>query len=214
MKYNNSEKDPFRDHTLEYEAWFTKYPQVYAAELRAVQALLPDHCDRILEIGVGSGKFARDLGVTVGVDPCPEMLVLAKGRGVVAVLGTAESLPLTARQFDCVVMITVLCFLRDPAVALAQARQVLRQGGHLVMAFVDRHSPLGESYCLHQEESLFYRKAHFYGADEVGDLMAMAGFRSLRFCQTIVSPLSEVDANEPVLPGSGQGGFAVVRGEI
>jgi hypothetical protein len=32
---------PFETHVNRYEDWFTKYPEAYAAELRAVQPLVP-----------------------------------------------------------------------------------------------------------------------------------------------------------------------------
>jgi ubiquinone/menaquinone biosynthesis C-methylase UbiE len=210
---------PFRDYVCEYEDWFVKYPHVYAAELRALRSLLPLGAERTLDVGVGTGRFAHDLGVGIGVDPSSEMLALAGERGIKAILARAESLPFADRGFDLVVMITVLCFLADPFKALLEIRRVLDRGGHIVLAFIDRHSPLGKLYCQQQADSLFYREAHFYGVDEVADLLEKAGFGDLNFCQTIfydpdnsdLSPFKQVSADEPVLSGSGKGGFVVVK---
>jgi len=173
---------------------------------------MPKGGGNFLEVGVGSGKFAGDLGINTGIDPCPEMLALARGRGVRSVLGVAESLPFVAGRFDAAAMITVLCFLNDPAAALAEIRRVLKAGGLLLLAFIDRHSPIGKLYCQYQKGSVFYREARFYGADEAAELMTRAGFADLRFLSTIFRPLAEVNQDEPVLPAAGQGAFVVAAG--
>ncbi len=204
---------PFKNHVSEYEEWFGKYPKVYQAELRAIRSQMPEAA-RSVEIGVGTGKFCLDLGVEMGIDPSPEMLAIAKSRGVEAILGKAESLPFADKKFDLVVMITVLCFLPDPCKALREIYRIIASGGYFILAFVDRHSPLGKLYCQQQAESLFYRDAKFYGADEVASLMVDAGFIDLSFCQTIISPLAQVGDDEPVVAGSGVAGFGVVVGRM
>ena len=203
---------PFKSNTKDYEDWFLKYPWAYAAELRALSLLMPARGGNFLEVGVGSGRFAKDLVINTGVDPCPEMLHIARSRGVRGVLGIAESLPFADDKFDLAAMITVLCFLNDPAAALVETRRVLKEGGILLLAFIDRHTSLGKLYCQHQASSVFYREARFYGADEVAELMVNAGFIDLRFFRTIARPPAEVDQDEAVLPGSGEGAFVVAGG--
>jgi ubiquinone/menaquinone biosynthesis C-methylase UbiE len=204
---------PFRDYVQRYEDWFAGYPEVYGAELRALRSMLAGTGGSSLEVGVGPGRFAADLGIEIGLDPSPEMLIKAKGRGVRPVLGRAEHLPFAPGEFGLVTMITALCFLADPVLAFSEIRRVLGRDGHIVAAFIDRHSHLGKSYRKHQADSLFYRQARFYGADEVAKLLEAAGFSRIEFCQTIFAPLEQVRAKEAVLPGHGRGGFVVVRGE-
>ncbi len=201
--------NPFAVYTGEYEEWFEKYPLVFQAELKALKSLMPS--GSALEVGVGSGRFALPLKVAMGVDPCPEMLSLAHQRGIRTALGRAEALPLPAGRFDCLLLITVLCFLTEPERALSEARRVLRPGGHLLLAFIDRHSPLGWEMHRHRQKSSFYRRAHFYSADEVLALLQRTGFKDFSCCQTIFRPLPEIDAGEEVKPGCGQGAFVVVR---
>ncbi|VAW34108.1 Methyltransferase TM1293 [hydrothermal vent metagenome] len=201
--------NPFAVYTGEYEDWFEKYPMVFKAELKAVKSLLP--AGSALEVGVGSGRFAVPLQVAAGIDPCPEMLTLARGRGVRTALGRAEALPLSTACFDCLLLITVLCFLPEPERALSEARRVLRPGGHLVLAFIDRHSPLGREMNRHREKSNFYRRAHFYSIDEVLVLLKGAGFKDFSCCQTVFRPLAAIDAGEEVRTGCGEGTFVVVR---
>lgn len=203
---------PFKSHTMDYEDWFEKYPWVYAAELKALRSFMPERSGNFLEVGVGSGRFAKDLGINTGIDPCPEMLALARERGVRAVLGVAEFMPFVSGGFDLAAMITVLCFLNDPAAALTETGRILKRGGLLLLAFIDRHSPLGSLYRQHQADSLFYREARFYGVDEVAGLMAKAGFVGLHFISAIGRPLAEVDRDEPILSATGQGAFVVACG--
>jgi len=199
---------PFALHTDEYDRWYDDARAVFDAEARAVRYFLPTTKGaRIVEIGVGTGRFAKALKVWAGIDVCVEMLEKAAGRGVDVLRGCAHHLPLAPHSCDCVVMVTVLCFLSDPARALAEIRGALRPGGRLVIGFIDRHSPLGRQYEARKEKSRFYGDARFFSAGEVKELLAAAGFSAVDFVQTLVNPLDKVDESEPVLEGTGQGGF-------
>ena len=72
---------PFKSHHRRYEAWFRRHAAAYHSELLAVRALLPWQ-GLGLEIGVGTGRFAAPLGISVGLDPSGEMLAYAAERGV------------------------------------------------------------------------------------------------------------------------------------
>lgn len=200
---------PFSDLQHDYDAWFDRYPWVYGAELRAIRALWPG-TGQGMEVGVGSGRFAGPLQVGIGLDPSPGMLDLARGRGVRVMAGRAEALPVRTGSLDYLLMVTVLCFLKEPLLALQEARRVVKEEGSLIIAFIDRHSPLGQSYEAKRQQSLFYREARFCGMAEILDLCQLAGFTTFEIRQTLASPLNEIGPNEPVLAGWGQGGFVVV----
>ena len=200
---------PFEDHVQDYDAWFERYPLVYAAELRAVRSLLPAS-GLGLEVGVGSGRFAGPLQVGMGLDPSPAMLALARGRGVRIACGLAEALPVQSGVLDYLLLVTVLCFLAEPLQALREARRVVRRGGTLLVAFIDRLSPLGQEYEDKQAASLFYQDAKFYGVEEALDLCREAGFTDFAIRQTLVGPLNEIGPNEPVQADWGQGGLVVL----
>lgn len=119
---------PFVDHYQAYDAWFDRFPLVYEAELKAVQALLPTS-GQGLEVGVGSGRFAGPLMVGMGIDSSPGMLVLAKCRGVRVMASRAEALPVRSGSLDYLLMVTVLCFLKEPLLAMQEFRRVLKKGG-------------------------------------------------------------------------------------
>jgi SAM-dependent methyltransferase len=202
---------PFQHNVARYEAWFPRHRFAFASEVEAIRALLPP--GRSLEVGCGTGRFAAALSVSTGVEPAPAMRRLARRRGIDAVDGVAEALPFPDASFDVVLMVTVICFLDDVDAALREAHRVLRPGGHLVVAFVDRDSPLGRTHQASCAASPFYAEATFLSAAEVAALLTSAGFERLRYRQTIFTSLREVQEVQPSRPGHGQGSFVVVRAD-
>lgn len=97
---------------------------------------------RVLEIGAGTGLNLRHFPDTI------DELVLAEpsapmarrlearraelGRHAHIVAAPAEALPFADDSFDTVVSTLVLCTVRDPDAAMAEARRVLRPGGRLL----------------------------------------------------------------------------------
>ena len=198
----------FDRNVREYDAWFEAHPLVYAAELRAVRACLPP--GRGLEVGVGSGRFAAPLGIKLGLDVSLPMLDQAKGRGVAALQARAEHLPVRDGALDFLLMVTVLCFVADPLAALIEARRVVVGQGRLILAFLDRLSPLGVLYDHQRQSSKFYCQARFFSVEELLSLLRRAGFNDFDIRQTIRGDINSLLPEEPVLPGWGQGIFVVV----
>jgi 7,8-dihydropterin-6-yl-methyl-4-(beta-D-ribofuranosyl)aminobenzene 5'-phosphate synthase len=90
---------PFDEHHNRYESWFATHNAAYCSELLAVRSLLPRDGFG-LEIGVGTGRFAAPLGISVGLDPSAAMLEHASARGIRVVRGVAEQLPFATGSFD------------------------------------------------------------------------------------------------------------------
>jgi ubiquinone/menaquinone biosynthesis C-methylase UbiE len=201
---------PFEAHAVRYDTWFERYPYVYESELLAVRKQL-DKCSMGLEIGVGTGRFAAPLEIPLGLEPSQEMGKLARRRGLEIVFGLAEALPFRDAQFDCALMVTVVCFIEALDIALQEAYRVLQSGGRLIIGLIDKHSALGQQYQQKRQANPYYRLATFYSVDEVVLHLKAAGFTDFRFTQTIYHPLDEIHEREPVRPGYGAGGFVVIR---
>jgi 2-polyprenyl-3-methyl-5-hydroxy-6-metoxy-1,4-benzoquinol methylase len=120
-------------------------------ERRLLLRLVGDLADqRVLDAGCGDGTLSlamARLGVEVtGIDADSEMLAAARasadaaGIPVTFVQGRLDGLPFPEGSFDVVVAVTVLCFVRDADVALAEMARVLRPGGRLVIGELGRWS--------------------------------------------------------------------------
>ncbi|MEJ2670615.1 MAG: methyltransferase domain-containing protein [Deltaproteobacteria bacterium] len=199
----------FETLAAEYDAWFDQHRVVYESELQALKTLAGSH-RRGLELGVGTGRFAVPLKITLGLEPARAMAALAARRGVQVVGAVAEALPFSADSFDLVAIITALCFFRDPLAALTEATRVLTSSGRLLLGMIDKDSPLGREYEAHRSESKFYRDARFYGVRDVLIWLKKLGYEDEKLCQTIFRNLAEITAPEPVREGFGAGGFVVI----
>ena len=201
----------FEESAQEYDDWFARHRGVYESELLALKRVIaPGGLG--LEIGVGTGRFAAPLGLQMGVEPAPAMAERARWRGITVVRGMAEALPFRPALFDLALMVTVLCFLRDPFLALTEANRVLKPGGQILIGMIDRESPLGRSYEAHQQESKFYRQARFYPANRIVGWLEKLAYEKVDTCQTIFRDLQGITSLEPARTGHGEGGFVVISG--
>ncbi|MBN1913678.1 MAG: class I SAM-dependent methyltransferase, partial [Candidatus Omnitrophica bacterium] len=163
---------------------------------------------RGLEVGVGTGRFAQNLGISTGIDPSEKMLEIARARGVDAKVGFGENIPFPDGTFDYVAIIITLCFVKDPAKVLAQARRVLKSAGRIIVAIVDKESFLGRYY--QRKKSVFYKQARFLSVKEAIGLLKGAGFSRFVFYQTISVLPKKMASVEKPKKGFGKGGFIVI----
>ncbi len=91
--------------------------------------------DRVLELGVGTGRLLRQIRARtrVGVDVAPAMLAHARAHGLLVALADGERLPFAAASFDAVVAGKGVLRYLDPDRALGEAARVLRPGGALAV---------------------------------------------------------------------------------
>ena len=202
-------KTIFDEHFQDYDLWYEKYEKAYLSELEAVRKALPEQGIGI-EVGVGTGRFAAPLGIEVGIDPSLNMLRIARQRGVLAVAARGEALPFRDRQFDYALIAITICFVDDAREVIAETARVLRSGGKIVIAIIDRDSFLGRLY--QSKKSKFYKVARFFSVDAVVALLSQAGFASFEFLQTIFNVPDEVGTIQAPEEGYGKGGFVVISG--
>jgi ubiquinone/menaquinone biosynthesis C-methylase UbiE len=202
----------FAESATEYEDWFSRHELAYRSELSAVKAFMPP-AGYGLEIGVGTGRFAGPLEIKVGVEPARPMAEIAKARGITVMQAYAEALPFADGSFDFVLMVTILCFLRDPFQALGEATRVLKQQGRLTIGMIDPDSPLGKSYEENKVRSKFYRGTKFHRVGQVLKWLEDLGYLNLQTSQTIFQDPAAMKSLEPVKSGHGEGVFVVLAGE-
>lgn len=124
--------------------------------LRELSDLLPaagGGSVRILEIGCGDGGRLAELSRKwradcVGLDPSTDAIAAAHAKGVDAVRGTADSLPLENRSFDIVIFgfCLYLCDREDLFRIAAEADRVLRAPGWVVIHDFFSPSPRARPY--------------------------------------------------------------------
>jgi len=203
---------PFEQYATQYERWFEKNAFAYRSEILAVKKLLPSS-GKGIEIGVGSGRFSSPFCIEYGIEPSERMSHYAQKRGVTVIRGIAETLPIRDEVFEYGLMVTTICFLDDIEKSFQEVFRILRKGGLFIVGFIDKNSLIGKNYQEHQNESLFYREAEFYSAEEIVDYLSFVGFDQIRCFQTIFRPLKELNKVELVKKGYGEGSFVVIRGE-
>lgn len=203
---------PYDRHAADYDEWFAKNRFAYESEIEAVRRMLPSE-GQGAEIGVGTGRFASRLGVPLGVEPSESMREIARARGIEVIPGKAEELPFPDGYLDYALMVTVICFFDDVRKAFREAYRVLKPSGTLIVAFIDRASPLGKKYDERKKETVYYADAAFHTGEEVRGYLEEAGFRSFSACQTIFGKHGDMTEPDPVREGHGEGCFVVLRAD-
>ena len=143
----------FDDQVAAYDRWYdTPLGRlVDRVEKEALFALAPDLGGRlVLEVGCGTGNItlalARRGARLVGLDVSLPMLAAAQRRAreqgfpIKLVRGLAGSLPCAAARFDGVISILALDFMADRPGAVDDMVRVLKPGGFLVLAMLNRYS--------------------------------------------------------------------------
>lgn len=204
--------DIFNEHVKEYEAWYDDYSEVYQSEILALQDQLLELPQNIrgIEVGVGTGRFSKPLGIKEGVEPSKEMAKRAVKRGIEIMKGTAERLPYAALQFDFVLFVTV-CFIKNVKKAFEEAYRVLKPEGSVIIGFLDSDGQIAKRYAAERHRSDFYHKAQFYRVDRIEKLLKETGFKKPIFNQTLFGELEDIKEVQIPREGFGQGSFVTVR---
>jgi len=191
----------------DYEKWFEKHQEIYEEELKTIKSLLSE--GRGMEVGVGSGRFAAPLGIKFGIDPSKKMAEIARKRGIEVVETTAEKMDFDS-EFDFILMVTTICFVKDPLKTVQNCYKALKKGGYLLVAFVDLNSPLGRMYEKNKHKSKFYAPATFFTKEDIINLMKKTGFRNFECKENLYG--DSLDSLKFEINDCNGGAFKVVRG--
>jgi len=213
---SNSNPNPFNELASEYDAWFDAEGKlIFDIEVQAFQEVLASLPEPWLEIGVGSGRFARALGINTGVEPSIKLVDLSRKRGITTYWGRGEQRLFEENSFGTVFLITTLCFLRSPLKVLKEAYRILQPGGKIVLGVVLKDSPWGKYYQQKKiEEHPFYKEANFYHCNEVTRLTIQARFNGERIISSLFQQPGEVTHME--YPKEGlylDAGFVIIVAE-
>lgn len=66
----------FERHAEQYDRWFGEHERLYLAEVAALQRFVT-RSGLCVEVGVGTGRFAARLGITLDVEPSRQMARLS-----------------------------------------------------------------------------------------------------------------------------------------
>jgi SAM-dependent methyltransferase len=192
----------------EYEKWFEKYPKIYEEEIKTIKSLLPPF-KKAMEVGIGTGRFALPLGIGYGIEISEEMAKIARSKGIEVDIKNAEEMDFK-EEFDLILMVTTICFVKNPLKTLENCYKALKKDGYLIVAFVDKNSLLGKFYEKNKHNSKFYKEALFYSKDDIIDLMKQAGFKDFECKENLYG--SRLDDLEFRIDKCNGGAFKVIRG--
>lgn len=136
---------------------------------QAILSLLPGSPGLAVDLGCGPGLLAGQLlergAAVIGIDQSSNLLARARRNFPAADFraGTLERIPLDDGRADLVIAAMVLHHLPDPARGLREIFRVLRPGGFLIVADLERH----------EEETMLARFADFWPGFETERLREM-----------------------------------------
>ncbi len=143
---------------------------------------------RVLDVGTGDGTYALEAArrgaSVIGLDTSSSMLTAAETRARAAGLhidvhaGSVTALPFADASFDRALAVTVLCFVDDPARALAEMARVTKPGGRVIVGELHRWSIWAAKRKL---AALLrggpWRDVHFWSRGQLRALAEGAGLR-------------------------------------
>ena len=177
----NNAEDYFARHASEWDELRALHTPDGQVEQKLATALASRPLGAVLDIGTGTGRiaelFAETADHVVALDKNLEMLRVARAKlqhlptsQVELVQGDFADLPFAPESFDTVLLHQVLHFAQDPALPLAEAARVTRDGGRI--AIVD--------FAAHTQEELRSRHQHArlgFSDAQMRDLLKAAGFK-------------------------------------
>lgn len=178
----------FDQKAAEYDSWFEN-SLLFDIELAALKEIETPLDSPRLEIGVGPGRFAREIDVSFGVDPAMAPLSLSQKRGIRVIQASGEELPVVSGSIGTAFLLFVLCFLNDPLLVFDECSRVLKAGGYLVLGMIPSSGAWGQSLEKKKKEGHpFYEYARFYDMAVVGPWLGRSGFQVVETRSSLFQP--------------------------
>jgi SAM-dependent methyltransferase len=221
IRYSKTKRDtenisPFDGSASEYDAWFDGEGKlIFDIEVKAFQEVLPALPKPWLEIGAGSGRFYRELGIDTGIYPSLKIVEMARRRGINTFWGKGEQHFFEDALFGTVFLITTLCFLDSPLDVLKEANRILMPGGKIVLGLILKDSPWARYYERKKAAGHpIYKCATFYRCSEVTRFSIEAGFMGERIISTLFQkPGAVMHLEEPLEGYYPEAGFVIIVAE-
>jgi len=200
-------RNPFDTVAKEYDQWFNDNSNVFLSELEAVKYFVPQQGIGV-EIGVGTGRFASELGIRHGIEPSENMAEIARQRGIDVKIGVAENLDYGNGSFDFAIMVAVDPFVQDIQKTYNEIYRIIRQGGKLIVGTLHKDGEVAKKY-MAMKDSEVYKSATFHTVDETINQLKMSGFEGFSTCQSLI----EMNPNkvEKPIPIHDKGSFVVIE---
>ena len=204
---NMTKTNPFDAIAKEYDQWYVDYKFTFLSELEAIKYFVPASGVGI-EIGVGTGRFAVELGIKQGVEPSEAMAVMAKQRGIDVLISKAENIPISDESFDYAIMVAVDPFVDDIDQVYREIFRILKPGGKLVVGTLHRDGAKAQQY-MKMTDNEVYKNTRFHTVAETISQLKKCGFSGFETCQTLFAV--HPDIIEKPLPGYDQGSFIAIE---
>jgi ubiquinone/menaquinone biosynthesis C-methylase UbiE len=190
--------------TEKYDSWYESEEgkTLYKSELLCLKPLLENCISPILEVGVGTGRFAQWFPDVMGIDPALNALLLAKKRGIKVIQAIGEKLPFKDKTFGCILLIVTLCFVQNPVDVLIEAKRVLKRNGSIIVGLVPKDSPWGIFYEeKKRQKHPFYSEATFYSLADLQKFLDDISMKITRVRSVLLQRPDEPGRNEEPVEG-------------
>lgn len=228
----------FDEYASTYDSWFLDNQNVLASEAALVAACLADAPQPVLSVGCGSGLFEdilrREYGITVtdGVEPSTGMAEIARKRGLKVEIATAEEYAFPKGKYGTIIFNGSPSYITDLKTVVDKVYEALPSGGRIVLVDVPKESSYGILYNLAKALGTwdhpllagayppnpypieFVEMAHWRTTAEKTEALKEAGFKNLKYLQTLTShPVcSDLKAEQPS-EGFDKGDYVAVIAE-
>lgn len=191
----------------EYDQWFDENTNTFLSELEAMKYFLPKQGNGI-EIGVGTGRFAMELGIKYGIEPSEAMAAIAKQRGIDVTIGNAENLPYDNESFDYAIMVAVDPFVEDIEKVYREIFRILKPGAKLIIGTLHKEGAVTQKY-MGMTDCEVYKSAQFHTIPETIEQLKSGGFSAFNTCQSLFSIHPAII--ETPIQGHDKGSFVAIE---